>query len=349
MKAAIYDRFRGPLELRELPEPACPADGVVVDVEACGVCRSDWHAWNGSDPDVAAPHVGGHEFAGTVVETGPEVRRFTGGRRVTAPFILACGACPDCLGGDPTVCTRQDVIGFTRWGSFAERVAVPRADFNLVPLPDGLDPAAAAGMGCRVTTAFRAVADRAQVRPGEWLSVHGCGGVGLSAVAIGAALGAQVLAVDVNAEALALARELGASATLDAGQVDRVGDAVREATGGGAHVTVDALGITRTFHDSLYALRPLGRQVQIGMPLEQHARPDLPLLELVYARQIAILGTRGIAAGRFPALFGMIAAGRLDPARLITRRIALGQTGDALAEMDGYTGRGVTVIDRFDA
>ncbi|MDZ7711323.1 MAG: zinc-binding dehydrogenase [Roseovarius sp.] len=208
-----------------------------------------------------------------------------------------------------------------------------------------MDYAAAAGMGCRVTTAFRAVADRARLQPGEWLAVHGCGGVGLSAVMIGAALGARVLAIDIAPEALAIARDLGATATLDARSTDDVGAAVRDLTGGGAHVSLDALGITATFHNSLKSLRKMGRHVQIGMPLGDHATPDLPLLELVYARQITLHGTRGIGAHRFAALMGMIAAGRFDPARLVTRRIGLSGLDAALAEMDGYTGTGVTVVD----
>lgn len=347
MRAAIFDRFEAPLELREVPEPACPADGAIVQVEACGVCRSDLHAWKGVDPDVVAPHVPGHEFAGVIVETGPECRRFARGERVTAPFILACGRCPDCLGGDPTVCEHQHVLGFSSWGAFAERAAVPHADFNLVPLPDGMAFATAAGMGCRVTTAFRALVERADLRPGEWLAVHGCGGVGLSAVMIGAALGAAVLAVDVNDAALDLAGELGATRTLNATGIDDVGAAVRDLTGGGAQVSLDALGITATFHNSLAGLRKLGRHVQIGMPVGAHAAPTIPLLDTIYARQVTLMGTRGIAASRFPAIFEMIAAGRLDPARLITKTIPLEEAGAALSAMDAYAGVGVTVIDRF--
>jgi alcohol dehydrogenase len=348
MKAAIFETFATPPQVREVPEPDCPPDGALVRVQACGVCRSDWHAWRGSDPDVAVPHVGGHEFAGVVERVGRAVQRVRPGDRVTAPFILSCGACPTCRGGEPTACEGQDVIGFTRWGSFAERVAVPRADFNLVALPGDLSAVAAAGMGCRVTTAFRALADRARLAHGEWLAVHGCGGVGLSAVALGAAMGARVLAVDVDPAALKRATALGATRTLDASALSDVGAAVRDLTHGGAQVSLDALGITETFRNSLYSLARLGRHVQIGMPLEAHAAPAVPLLELVYARQIAILGTRGMAAGRFDVLFGLIAAGRFDPGRLVERTIALSEVADALQAMDGYTSPGVTVIDRFD-
>lgn len=348
MRAAVLESYNAPLVLSDLPDPDCPPDGVIVGVRACGVCRSDWHGWKGTDPDIRLPHVPGHEFAGVVEAVGRDCRRFKVGDRVTAPFILACGACPDCLGGDATVCDHQTVVGFTDWGAFAERIAVPRADFNLVAVPEELEFVQVAGMGCRVTTAFRALVDRARLQPGERLAVHGCGGVGLSAVMIGAALGAAVVAVDINPEALALARQMGATWTLNATGQSDVGGAVRDLTGGGAEVALDALGVTDTFHNSLRSLRKLGRHVQVGMPLGRHAEPPLPLLELVYSRQIALMGTRGIGASRFPALFQMIRAGRLDLAPLVTRRIPLAEAGAALAAMDGFTGVGITVIDRFD-
>lgn len=347
MRVALLTQFDGPLTLTDESDPPCPADGAIVSVRACGVCRSDHHAWKGADPDVHLPHVMGHEFAGEVVEVGPQCRRFAVGDRVTAPFILGCGTCADCRRGQPTVCNHQDVIGFTGWGAFAELLAITHADFNLVRLPDAVPFDAAAGMGCRVTTAFRGVLDRGALQPGEWLVVHGCGGVGLSAVMIGAAVGAQVLAVDVLPEALEMAVSLGASATLRADEAADLPEEVRQVTGGGGHVSIDALGITTTFENSLRSLRKMGRHVQIGMPLGPHAAPTLPLLELVYSRQITLHGTRGIGADRFGALFEMVAAGRLEPGRLITARIPLSGAEAALRAMDGYSGAGVTVIDDF--
>lgn len=347
MRAALFERFQQPLIVCNVPDPSCPPDGVVIEVAACGVCRSDWHAWKGSDPDVTAPHVPGHELAGTVVAVGPQCQRFKIGDRVTAPFIVACGNCPDCRGVDPTICAHQFVLGFSAWGAFAQLTAVPHADFNLVHLPPMLGFAEAAAMGCRLTTAFRGIVDRANLRPGEWLAVHGCGGVGLSAIMIASAIGAQIVAVDVNADALALAASLGATECLDATKCADVPAAIRDLTDGGAHVAIDALGVTVTFHNSIGCLRKLGRHVQIGMPLEEHATPSIPLLETVYSRQISIMGTRGIPASRFPAIFGMIHAGRLDPAKLVTKRIALEDAGEALAGLDRFRGAGVTVIDRF--
>lgn len=348
MRAAVFREHGGPIAVEVVPDPECPTDGVVVEVRACGVCRSDHHAWMGADPDVTPPHVPGHEMAGVIVEAS-STSGWTVGERVTAPFILGCGQCVDCRGGEPTLCAHQHVMGFSGPGAFAEYVAVPHASFNLVRLPDAIGFSAAAAMGCRVTTAYRALVERGRLAPGEWLCVHGCGGVGLSAVMIARAIGARVVAVDVNAAALALAERFGAAATLDAAALaDGLTGAVHDATDGGAHVSVDALGHGSTFANSLRSLRRGGRHVQIGMPVGPHARPILPLLDIVYARQITIHGTRGMGAAGFGALFDMVLDGRIDLDALVRERIALDGVGDALASLDG-PGAGVTVVDSFGA
>lgn len=349
MKAAILERFDAPLTLANIDDPACPRDGVVIALKACGICRSDHHAWKGLDPAVTLPHVMGHELAGVVVETGPDCKHFRAGDRVTVPFVLGCGTCADCAAGEPTICDDQAVIGFTRPGAFSEFVAIERADFNLVRLPDSIAFTHAAGMGCRVTTAWRALSGRARLQPGEWLAVHGCGGVGLSAILVAKALGAHVVGIDVNADALAMARALGADMVLDASAFEDVGEAVREATNGGTHVAMDALGVTATFDNSLRSLRKLGRHLQIGKPLGRHATVDLPLLELVYSRQLAIVGSRGMGAAGFGPLLDLVETGKLDIAQLVTAQVPLSKAGDVLKAMDGYSAAGVTVIDRFDS
>ena len=346
MRAALLTRFRAPLEIAELADPPCPPDGVVLEVLACGICRSDWHGWTGADPDISLPHVPGHEYCGIVVEAGPLVRRWRPGDRVIAPFILACGTCADCAAGHQTVCADQVVPGFTAPGAFAERIAVARADANLAALPEGLDPALAAALGCRVTTVWHALTDRAALAPGEWLAVHGAGGVGLSAVMLGMALGARVVATDPVAEKRALAERLGAR-TLDPAAEDAA-EAIREITGGGAHVAIDALGIQATVRAALASLRPLGRHVQIGMPAGAAAQMTLPM-DLIYARQLALYATRGMPAHRFAPLLGLLSAGRLDIGTLVTRRVALREAGAELAAMDGPTPPGIAVITRFGA
>lgn len=347
MRAAVLTQFNQPLEIQNVDAPACPPDGVVVSIMACGVCRSDWHGWKGVHPTITTPHIPGHEFAGIIEEVGPDCTKFSIGQRVTAPFILACGICPDCANGNATVCNHQHVVGFGNPGAFAEYLAVPHADFNLVPLPERLSFVTAAGMGCRVTTAFRALIDRANLQPGEWLAVHGCGGVGLSAILIAKALGARILAVDVNDTALVAARRLGAEQAINATTCDNVGEAIRERTGDGANVSIDALGITATFLNSIEGLAKLGRHVQIGLPLETHAHVDLPLLDLIYMRQLSLMGTRGMAASRFPALFEFIEKHDLEPENLVSGTIGLENAGNIFADMDTYAGSGITVINRF--
>ncbi|MEU4666324.1 alcohol dehydrogenase catalytic domain-containing protein, partial [Micromonospora chalcea] len=244
MRAVVFERFGVRPEVCRVDDPAPAPDGVVVRIGATGLCRSDWHGWQGHDPDIRLPHVPGHEFAGVVVAAGADVRGWRPGDRVTAPFVCACGRCPSCLAGDQQVCERQTQPGFTGWGSFAELVAVRHADVNLVRLPDELDEAAAAALGCRFATAFRAVIAQGRVAAGEWVAVHGCGGVGLSAVMIAAASGARVVAVDVSPGALELARRSGAAVCVDAstlGGPAEVAAAIRDATGGGAHLSLDAL------------------------------------------------------------------------------------------------------------
>ncbi|MCB2100590.1 MAG: alcohol dehydrogenase catalytic domain-containing protein [Rhodobacterales bacterium] len=342
MRAAVLREWRGDLGLEDWPDPACPPDGVVLRVLACGVCRSDWHAWTGADPDVALPHVPGHEYCGEVVEAGPGVASWDLGDRVIAPFILACGHCADCQAGHQTICAHQVLPGFTGPGAFAPYVAVPHADANLARLPDGMDTALAAALGCRATTAWHALTDRAALRPGEWLAVFGGGGVGLAALLLGKALGARVAVVDVVPAKLDHAARHGADAVIDA----RSGDAalaVREVTGGGAHVSIEALGIAETTAGSIRSLRKLGRHVQVGMPAGPHVTMTLPM-DAVYSGQLALYGTRGMPAWRYPSLLDLIAAGRVDLSPMIARRVPLSAATAELRAFDGPAPPGVAVI-----
>jgi alcohol dehydrogenase len=342
VRALFFDTFGGPLRVERVPDPEPAPGGVVVQVAASGICRSDWHAWQGHDPDVGLPHVPGHELAGTVAAVGGDVRRWSVGDRVTVPFVNACGRCAQCAAGEHQVCARQTQPGFTHWGSLAEFVALDAADVNLVAVPDALDLTTAAALGCRYATAFRAVTRIGRVTAGEWIAVHGCGGVGLSAVQIAVAAGARVVAVDVAPVALELAGRLGAEHLVD-GSGDVPG-AVGDLTGGGAHVSIDALGAPVTCANSVRCLRPRGRHVQVGLLPPAQGRAEVPM-ERVIALELEVLGSHGMAAHAYPELLGLIAAGRLDPAPLITRRLALDEAGAALAGI----GRdpGIAVVTRF--
>jgi alcohol dehydrogenase len=335
MRAVLFEEFGGPLRVEVVADPEPPRHGAVVRVEAAGLCRSDWHAWIGHDPDIPSlPHVPGHELAGTVVAVGADVKRWREGDRVTVPFTNACGTCAMCAQGSHQICDDQRQPGFTHWGAFAELVQLDWADVNLVALPDGMDAASAASLGCRFATAWRAVLQVGRVQAGEWVAVHGCGGVGLSAIMIAVAAGARVVAVDVAPSALELARSLGAEVAVEAGTD------LREVTGGGAHLSLDAIGHPAAVAASVGGLRKHGRHVQVGLMAEPAPVP----MDIVIGRELSLLGSHGLAAHAYPAMLDLVAAGRLDPARLITRRIGLDEVPDALAAMSTSSPTGVTVI-----
>jgi alcohol dehydrogenase len=347
MQAVVYEEFGGPLRVERVADPAPVDDGAVIAVRASGICRSDWHGWQGHDPDIRQfPHVPGHELAGEVLEVGRDVHRWRPGDRVTIPFVAGCGECTECREGAPQVCDRQFQPGFTAWGSFAEAVAVRYADFNLVRLPPGIDFLAAASLGCRLATAHRAVALQGRVQAGEWVAVHGCGGLGLSAVMVATALRARVIAIDVDDQALELAAAFGAEHVVNGRRVGDVPDAIRQVVQGGADVSLDALGSGETAANSLRCLRKRGRHVQVGLLAGRESQPRLPV-ELVIARELEIRGSHGLAAADYGPLLSLVTSGRLLPRRLVRRTISLDEAPQALSEMGAFAHPGITVIDRF--
>ncbi len=300
----------------------------------------------GHDSDITLPHIPGHELAGVIAAVGSGVTKWRVGDRVTSPFICGCGTCYECVSGNQQVCPRQEQPGFTHWGSFAEFVALRYADTNLVALPDALDFTTAAALGCRFATAYRAVVAQARVVAGEWLAVHGCGGVGLSAVMIAAARGVQVLAIDVDDDKLAFARSIGATATLRADLVDDVASAVAHLTNGGAHASIDAVGGARQMRASIDSLRPLGRHVQVGLLVAGDSEPAVPMAR-VLRHELEIRGSHGLQAPVYPEMLDEIASGFLDPSKLVGRTVGLEEAVNLLVSEEAFAGVGVTVIDRF--
>ena len=341
MRAIVMDRIAGPLAVREVAVPAVPAGGAVINVVATGLCRSDWHAWAGHD-DIVLPHVPGHEFAGVIAAVGPDVEKWAAGDRVTAPFVEGCGACEWCLGGNAQVCPQQQQPGFTHWGSFAGQVVIHAADTNLIALPDAVGFEAAASLGCRFATAYRALTGRARLTPNEWVTIVGAGGVGLSAVMIAKALGAKVVAVDRNPAALSMAASLGADHVLTADGSDI--PAQVHAITGGSHVSVDAVGSEQTCADALLSLRRHGRHVQVGLlpPVDGH--PRVPMARVI-AWELEVLGSHGMAAADYPGMLSLIASGALEPQKLIERIIGLDEAAELLPRMDTANVAGMTMVD----
>ncbi|MEN8239231.1 MAG: zinc-dependent alcohol dehydrogenase family protein [Actinomycetota bacterium] len=346
MKAAVYGDFQGPIEITTVPDPTPPRGGVVLEVHANGVCRSDWHGWMGHDREIMLPHVPGHEMSGIVADVGSGIDTSLVGQRITVPFVLGCGTCALCRNGDQQVCERQYQPGFSGWGSFAEYVALPYAAENLVALPDEVSYATAAGLGCRFATAFRAVVDQGQVEDGTSVAVWGVGGVGLSATMISSALGASVIAIDIDPDALALATLHGASNTvLVSDEIDPVA-VVRELSGGGVAVSLDTLGSTTTAVQSMRSLERMGRHIQVGLMTGEDAEPVIPMWRL-HAFEIELYGSHGMQAWRYPLMLEMISDGTLDPAALVTRRLDLAAGIDHLTAMDRFPGTGFAVITDF--
>ena len=347
MRAALFHEFQGPIRVEEVADPAPPPDGVVLRVMANGVCRSDWHAWMGHDPDIKTlPHVPGHECAGVIAAVGPEVKRWRVGDRAILPVVSGCGHCGLCRDGQHQVCPDQFQPGFTAWGAFAEYVAAPYADANLVALPDSVSFATGGSLGCRFTTAWRVIVQQGRVTPGQWVVIYACGGVGLSAVMIAASLGARVIAVDIDPAKLELAKAVGASHLLDAKATNDLPAAVQDLTGGGAALSVDALGKPELCRDAILSLRRQGRHVQVGLLLGGDNAPPLPM-DRVIAWELEIVGSHAMAGHSFGEMMALVEAGGLDPERLIGRRVSLAEGAQALERMDDFADVGVTMIERF--
>jgi alcohol dehydrogenase len=337
VKALLYDHFTGPVTVAEVADPPVPDDGVLLRVTASGLCRSDWHAWSGHDDTVPLPHVPGHEFVGVIETAGRGVRKWHAGDRVTAPFINGCGACEHCGTGNAQVCPDQTQPGFTHWGSHAEFVVVRAADLNVVAVPETISDEAAVSLGCRFATAYRGVATRGRAVPGEWVTVFGVGGVGLSAIMVAAALGARPIAVDQSPAALELAAKVGAEHTILA-SADTLAE-IHDLSGGGAHLSVDAAGASSTITTSIGSLRRRGRHVQLGLLTEPP--PPIPLGR-VLAWELDLLGSHGMPAVAYPALLDLVGRGTLRPGDLVTRTVGLDAAAQLMTETQAHPGITIT-------
>ena len=348
MKAVLYEKFRAPLKVADVPDPVPTDSSVIIKVMASGICRSDWHGWLGRDSDIKKlPHVPGHEFAGIVESIGKKVRNWKVGDRITVPFVCGCGECPECKSGNSQICDFQFQPGFTHWGSFAQYVSVEYADYNLVLLPEELDFMTAASLGCRFSTAYRACTEQGNIMSGKWFAVHGCGGVGLSAIMIAKSLDARVIAIDINSDALELAKTFGAEVLIDAGSQSNVIDIIRSITERGADVSIDALGSVETCTNSILCLRKQGRHIQVGLIVGNDYQPRIPM-EQVIAKELQIYGSHGMQANKYDDMIAKVCSGQLKPGLLIGKKISLDEVPKEMELMNTFSSKGITVIDKFD-
>lgn len=344
MKAAVYNAFNGLIEVTRVDDPVAGETEAIIEVKASGICRSDWHGWKGHDPDIRLPHVPGHEFSGIVKEVGSKVKLYEEGDRVTAPFCCGCSTCSQCRKGNQHICDRHFQPGFTHWGSFAQYVRIKQADFNLVRLPSSIDFVSAAALGCRFITAFHGIVNQGKVQDSMFVAIHGCGGVGLSAIMIAAAYGAQVIAVDINEENLNRARSLGASYTINASRVN-VLEKVFEITGSGANVSMDALGSRETSTNSIHCLAKKGKHIQVGI-LGGKKDITLSTADLI-SKEIEIIGSHGMPLADYASIFDLISGKKIDLSLLIDRTVKLEDVHQELLNMDAYSNTGMVIVDQF--
>jgi alcohol dehydrogenase len=355
MRAAVFQGVGEPLEVEEVQRPEPDPHEAVVETEACGICRSDWHAWQGDwDWIGVIPTPGlvfGHEPAGTVVEVGEDVERVSVGDRVTNPFNLGDATCRHCRSGRTNLCERPLPMGFisAQPGAFAEYYTVREADHNAVVLPDGVDPVDVAGLGCRFATAFHGIVHRVDVTPGDWVAVHGCGGVGLSAVHVADAVGANVIAVDLAEEKLERARELGADRTVDVTAVEDVPQTVKKFTerSRGVDVSVDALGIAETCRNSVNSLGKAGQHLQIGMTTsEEGGEVSIPVDTMVTDER-EFHGSYGMPPVEYDEIFRMMAEDAIDPGAIVGETVSLDEVPEVLERLGDYETLGIPVCTEF--
>jgi alcohol dehydrogenase len=346
MKAAIFRKFQGEITIEQLTDPDLRPGGAIIKVLATGLCRSDWHGWMGHDPDIQLPHVPGHELAGEIVALDKKIKHFSIGDRVTVPFVCGCGKCIYCKEGNQQVCNHQSQPGFTHWGSFAEYVHIDYADANLVKIPKAINNETAAVLGCRFVTSFRALVHQGQITNNQYIAIHGCGGIGLSAVMIAQAFGAKIIAIDINNENLQLASNLGASHVINARETEDIIQEIHDLSKGGVHISIDALGSDITALNSIQSLRKRGKHIQIGLMTGKHKSIQVPM-DKVLANELEIIGSHGMQAHKYPEMLEMIVDGRMDPSLLIAKTIGLNKVPEAIRGMNKFSHMGVTIINQF--
>lgn len=351
MKAATVVDYRAPLEIGDAPDPKIGPDDVLVQVEASGMCRTDWHQWNGDLEWLAfkipPPFIPGHEFGGTVVEAGADVRRVKVGDRVAVPFCEGCGTCEACRIGRSELCWNLNFPGFTHSGGYGEYVAVVNGDLNCIALPDSVSMLASAGLGCRFNTAYNGLVLLGGLKPGEWVTVYGAGGLGLCAVHIASRLGAGVIAIDIRDEALEFARRQGAVATLNPKTTEDLAGAVKEVTGGGAHLSFDCWARHGTPLQSLLGLRRAGRHVQGGLTSQEDQGMVALPVDLITAMELSYTGCLAAPHARFPELMNLVERGHLDPTALVTKQINVSDVNASMTGLDTMTTLGMHVITSF--
>ena len=334
MKAVRLVKVGQPLEMQEVVLPVVGGRDVLVRVKAAGICHSDVHYRAGVSPAGPLPLTLGHEVAGVVEETGPQVTNVKAGDRVCVHYLATCGDCDYCSRGSEQFCVAGAMIGKHRHGGYAEYIVMPAR--SVVPLPDEIPLEHGAVLMCSSATSFHALR-KARLEPGESVAVFGMGGLGMSAAQLARAFGAlEVYAVDINEERLGLAESYGAI-PVNAAEGNPVVEIQRLTRGRGVDVALELIGLPQTMRQAVLSLAVFGRAVLVGLtdkPFEIYSYMEL------LGKEAEVIGSSDHLLSELPLLIELTRRGRLDLTDVITRTIpldadAINAALDALEQFGG--------------
>jgi 6-hydroxycyclohex-1-ene-1-carbonyl-CoA dehydrogenase len=318
MKAAVFHGPEAGMKVEDIPVPQIGPDQILVKVAACGACHTDLHYIEHGVPTFKKPPIVlGHEASGVVEEVGVDVDNFKAGQRVLIPAVLSCGRCRFCRMGRENICSDMKMLGNHFDGAYAEYVGVPAKDVLI--LPDSIPLEDASIIADALSTPYHAIKNRAEVKAGDTVVVFGCGGVGINAVQLAAAVGAYVIAVDINDRKLEWANELGAARTIDASKIERVSKEIRKLTGGGADIALEVIGNPRTIEEAFESVRIGGRLCVVGYTHE----PISIVGGKIMFKEIDVVGSLGCPPGEYVPLIRMVELGKINVTRLVTHRFDL--------------------------
>lgn len=341
MRAAVFLGANKPLEVQEVPTPSPGPDEILVKVAACGICHTDMHYIDHGVPTFKKPPmILGHEPSGIVAGMGSNVKNWKEGDRVLLPAVLTCGHCANCRRGKENICDNMVMFGNHVDGAYAEYVLAPAKD--ALVLPEELPLEESSIIADAISTPYHAVVNRGAVKAGYNVVVFGCGGVGINAVQVAAAAGASVIAVDVIPEKLEAAKRLGATAVVNASEVERIDKVIKKMTGGGADVSFEAIGNPKTIQQAFSCIRKGGRTVVIGYT---HLNVELPASKIMFFEQ-EIVGSLGCRPVDYPRIIEMARIGKIRVKDLVTARFGLDEINkgfDLMRNSDPHALRSIAV------
>ncbi|MDP8240960.1 MAG: zinc-binding dehydrogenase [Candidatus Hatepunaea meridiana] len=326
MKAAVFHGPNQPLKVEEVPTPRPGAGEILVKVAACGVCHTDMHYIDHGVPTFKKPPmILGHEASGTVAELGEGVTKWKVGDPVLLPAVLSCGVCRQCRTGRENICQNMQMFGNHVDGAYAEYLLAPAKD--TLAIPDGVPLIEGSIIADAISTPFHAVVNRANVKPGDWVAVFGCGGVGINCVQVAAAVGASVIAVDLVPEKLEFAKMLGAEYTINPAEVEkgRVDKAIKKLIGDGVDVAFEAIGNPKTITAAYNTIRMGGMCVVIGYT---HLPAEIPVSKLMFFEQ-SLVGSLGCRPVDYPRIIEMARIGKIKVKELVTGSVGFDNINDA--------------------